>query len=226
MYIGHFAVGFALKARFPQVPALPIMLGVGIMDIFNGIFVIAGISKVTANLNAGPYLYFDLTFIDWDHSMLMAAVIACLWGLVFVRNTLTALVAVAAVASHWLTDWPMHNSDLALYPHSAVHFGWGLWGQLGIYSWLLEGLFAAALVYYAWRQYAKAGVKLIWPSVLMVALFLQLSPWLAPTKFAAMLAEPSAHIVCGVMIAMGFIVPGLILTWMFDRAGARVCGDC
>lgn len=29
MYAGHLAIGVALKARYPSVPALPIMIGVG-----------------------------------------------------------------------------------------------------------------------------------------------------------------------------------------------------
>jgi hypothetical protein len=30
--------------------------------------------------HAGPYLFFDLTFIDWDHSLLMAAFWSVVWG--------------------------------------------------------------------------------------------------------------------------------------------------
>ena len=68
MYVGHFAIGMAMKSVSPKTPTLLIMLGVGFMDIINGLFVMAGVDRVAPNLNSGPYLYFDLTFIDWDHS--------------------------------------------------------------------------------------------------------------------------------------------------------------
>lgn len=68
------------------------MLGVGLLDIINGLFIIAGIDTVTPNLLALPYLYFDLTFIDWDHSFLMALLWSTIWGLLFIKNKTVALI--------------------------------------------------------------------------------------------------------------------------------------
>ena len=82
-YVGHFAIGLAIKAWRPQVPAAPIIIGVGLLDILYGLFVVAGIDRIAANLQSGPYLFFDLTFIDWDHSLLMAAVVSLCWGAFF-----------------------------------------------------------------------------------------------------------------------------------------------
>ncbi|MDD3762753.1 MAG: hypothetical protein PHP86_05650 [Nevskiales bacterium] len=224
MYVGHLAVGFALKARYPQVPSLPIMFGVGFMDLVNGVLVILGVDRITANPDAGPYLFFDLTFIDWDHSLLMAAVLALVWALFFRRDPTVAVIAALAVFSHFLTDWPVHNGDLALAPYSQTHFGGGLWGSLGIYAWLLEGLFAAALAGYAWLASARRGVDLRWPCVVLAVLFLQLSPWLSPMRFIAALDEPAAHLIAGVMVTSGFLIPGLLLTWLFERAESRGTG--
>lgn len=63
MYFGHFAVGMAIKAKYQNVPLLPIILGAGFLDVINGILVAIGIEKVTPNLLALPYLYFDLTLL-------------------------------------------------------------------------------------------------------------------------------------------------------------------
>ena len=71
MYVGHFAIGVAIKSATPKTPTMPIMLGVALMDIVNGLFVVAGVDRVTPNLNSGLYLFFDLTFIDW--------IIRCSW---------------------------------------------------------------------------------------------------------------------------------------------------
>ena len=93
MYVGHFAIGVAIKSVSPKTPTLPIMLGVGFTDIIDGLLIIAGADRVTPNLNSGPYLFFDLTFIDWDHSLLMATVLSLLWASLFWRDKLTAWIA-------------------------------------------------------------------------------------------------------------------------------------
>ena len=55
MYVGHFAIGLALKARFPTVPALPIMLGAGFLDILDGVFIVLGWDRVAPNLLAQQF---------------------------------------------------------------------------------------------------------------------------------------------------------------------------
>src|SRR5215472_9684859 len=109
MYVGHFAIGMAMKSVSPKTPTLPIMLGVGFMDIVDGLLIMTGADRVTPNLASGPYLFFDLTFIDWDHSALMAVVLSSLWAALFWKDKTTAGVAFLAVFSHFLADWPLHN---------------------------------------------------------------------------------------------------------------------
>lgn len=67
-----------------------------------------------------------------------------------------AQMAFSAAISHFIADWPMHNNDLALYPFSVEHFGLGAWGKLGTASWVLQGIFSAALTAHASRAAAKA----------------------------------------------------------------------
>lgn len=218
MYVGHFAIGLAIRARYPKVPALPIMMGVGFLDLLDGIFILLGFNTVTPNLASGPYLFFDLTFIDWDHSLLAALFWSVIWGLLFIKHRAVAAVAALAAFSHFIADWPMHNSDLALYPYSIEHYGYGLWGKLGTLAWVLEGTFSAVLAVYAWRISARRGVSLVWPCAVLVVLFLQLSPLASPMKFVATLQEPLTHILHGALVSLGFLIPGLLLTWLLDRA--------
>jgi len=218
MYVGHFAIGIAIKSTSPKTPTLPIMLGVGFMDMVDGLLIIAGIDRVTPNLDSGPYLFFDLTFIDWDHSALMAIVLSLLWATFFWRDKKTAWVAAFAVFSHFLADWPLHNHDLALYPYSDAHLGYGLWGRLGTISWLLEGAFGLTLIAFAeWRNSTR-GVSYRWAVLVLVLLYFQMSPWLSPMKFIAQLSEPGAHLLHGALVTVGFLIPGLLLTWFIDRA--------
>ena len=218
MYVGHLAIGLAIKSKFPKVPTLPIMLGVGFLDIIDGLLIMLGLNHVTPNLQAGPYLFFDLTFIDWDHSLVMAVILSIVWALFFMKDKRVAFIAGFACFSHWLADWPMHNMDLALYPYSAEHMGYGLWGKWGTGSWIFEGLFSLALIFYAWRNFGREHISILWPTVLLVISFFQLSPWLSPMKHAATLQEPAASLVHGFLVLLGFLVPGLLITWLINRA--------
>ena len=218
MYVGHFAIGLAIKAWRPQVPAAPIIIGVGLLDILYGLFVVAGIDRIAANLQSGPYLFFDLTFIDWDHSLLMAAAVSLCWGAFFSKNKQVAMVAVLAVFSHFMADWLVHNNDLALYPHSAAHVGLGLWGMLGTASWALEGAFSALLAIWVWRANARRGVGSGWSCLLLAILFFQLSPWFSPMLLVATLGEPAVHLAHGALILVGFVLPALLFIWLIQRA--------
>jgi len=68
MYFGHYAVAAAMRATKPTLRLAPIVVGVGVLDVLHGVFVLAGLEKVTPDLPALPYLHFDLTDIDWSHS--------------------------------------------------------------------------------------------------------------------------------------------------------------
>jgi hypothetical protein len=37
-------------------------------------------------------------------------------------------------------------------------------------------------------------------------------------KFVAQLSEPAAHLAHGALVTIGFLLPGLILTWFINRA--------
>ena len=218
MYFGHFAVGMALKAKYRDVPLVPIMLGAGFLDVINGTLVALGIEKVTPNLHALPYLYFDLTFIDWDHSLLMAVLWSLLWGAFFLKDKRIAMIAALSCFLHFIADLPMHNADMALYPYAQQYLDFGLWGKLGIWSWFFEIVFAAVLLAYAYVQHAKAGENILWQVCFIGLLALQMSPWTSPMKHVAMLPEPYASIVHGILVALGFIVPTIILVWLYKRS--------
>ena len=218
MFVGHFAIGLAVKARRPEVPALPLMMAVGFLDILYGFSVVAGIDRITPDLQSGPYLFFDLTFIDWDHSLLMAVFWSLVWAAFFFRNKPLAVIFGLAVFSHFIADWTVHNDDLALYPHAQAHVGLGLWGKLGTISWILEGVFAAVLLAYAWRANAVRNVSSLWPCLLLAGSFVLLSPWLSPMLFVAALGEPAAHLVHGASEALGFLLLAWLLGWLLTRA--------
>lgn len=222
MFVGHFATGVAIKAFAPDVKALPIMGGVALIDVIDGLFILSRINHVEANLDAGPYLLFDLVFIDWDHSLLMAILWALLWTLLFLRRgRRTALVAGAAVLSHWLCDLPLHNADLALFPYSQEELGFGLWGSMVLGSWILEGAFSLVLVAIAWWKFRERRVSILVPAIILAAMFVYLSPWLTPMRRIAVLDADAATTRLGIGVLLGFLITALLFTWLLDRGERR-----
>lgn len=226
MYFGHYAVAIAAKAKQPDIPTAPLLVGTGLLDILNGIFIMGGIDKVTPNLEASPYLFFDLTFIDWDHSLFMATFWSLLFGavcwLLYKKDKKIGIISALVAFLHFVSDIPMHNADLALYPYSNTKIGLGLWGSLGTWSWIIEVIFTILLLTYAWKKHKKRGENL-WIQVAFIGLLcVQLSPRFSPMKKIATLSEPMASLLHGLAVFSGFVVPGLILMWMYRRSEQKV----
>jgi membrane-bound metal-dependent hydrolase YbcI (DUF457 family) len=183
VYAGHLAAGLALKAKEPEAPMWGILVGVGLLDLLFGPFVLAGIESVSITPGVSPG--FSLDHIDWSHSLLMSVVWSGAFGAVFLRQgRRVAAIMAAAAFSHFLLDVPMHPQDLALWPGSATHVGLGLWRVLPQGWWFVELAFiAVAGAYYlgkARRSDAFGGRPI---AVLVVVLLLHVanSPWLSAT---------------------------------------------
>src|SRR3954468_15238843 len=110
MYAAHFAAALVIKTRAPEAPTWALMAGAFLPDF---IWVALGLAGVEPS--QGP-AFFD----DWSHSLVMVALYATLFALVFGRRGLSVMAPLwLAVLSHFLLDLPIHPKDLALYPHSA-----------------------------------------------------------------------------------------------------------
>lgn len=179
MYAGHFAAGLALKARVPQAPTWGILLGVGVLDLLFGPFVLAGIERVSLTPGVSPG--FSLDYIDWSHSLTMSIVWSALFSAMFWRRgRAVVLVMALAVFSHFVLDLVMHPADLALWPGAGVRLGFGLWRALPTGWWFVELAFIALCLGYYWRRARQDGSFGGRPwAVALVVLVLHLvnAPW-------------------------------------------------
>jgi membrane-bound metal-dependent hydrolase YbcI (DUF457 family) len=184
VYAGHFAAGLAIKAKQPEAPTWALLMGVGFLDVLFGIFVMLGVERVS--LTPGQSPGFSLDYIDWSHSLAISLVWAALFSMFFWRRGRAVALAVAlAVFSHFLLDWPMHPSDLALWPNSSIHVGLGLWRSLPVGWWFVElACIAAGCAYYVLRarRLGTFGGHAYWVCAVVLILHVTNSPWLAPTK--------------------------------------------
>jgi hypothetical protein len=184
VYAGHFAAALAIKAKEPRAPTWALLLGVGLVDVLFGLFVLVGIERATMTPGQSPG--FRLDFIDWSHSLAMSLVWAAAYAAIFLRRG--AVVAVAcgvAVFSHFVLDLLMHPGDLALWPYAQAHLGFGIWTAWPKGWWWFELAFIAACsAYYLVRArrvggFGGHGVAVV---VVVVVLHALNSPWLAPTS--------------------------------------------
>ncbi len=181
MYAGHFAAGLALKAREPSAPTWGILIGVGLLDLLFGPFVLMGLERASITPAISPG--FSLDYIDWSHSLTMSLVWSALFAAAFLRlGWRVAGVMALAVFSHFLLDLPMHPPDMALWPGSNVHLGLGLWQKLPTGWWYVELVFVAAAGAYYWsraRSSTKFGRLPLAVLLVLGLLHLSNSPWLS-----------------------------------------------
>jgi membrane-bound metal-dependent hydrolase YbcI (DUF457 family) len=184
MYAGHFAAGLALKAREPRAPTWALLIGVGLLDLLFGPFVLLGIER--AHMTPGVSPGFSLDFIDWSHSLAMSLVWAVLFGAAFLkRGRAVATVLALAVFSHFLLDLVVHPPDLALWPRSPIHLGLGLWRIWPVGYWWVElGVIALGGGYY-WirsRRLGTFGGRAGLACATVVLLHVLNSPWMKPAR--------------------------------------------
>ena len=185
MYAGHFAAALALKAQVPRAPTWGLLVGVGVLDILFGPFVLAGIER--ASLTPGISPGFSLDHIDWSHSLVMSVVWSILFGTAFLRRGRTVAAAMAvAVFSHFVLDVVMHPPDLALWPGSAAHLGFGLWRALPVGWWFVElGVVAAGCGYY-WHR-SRSDRSFGGRALAAVAVILSTAPAQFPMALSAVI---------------------------------------
>lgn len=181
MYAAHFASALAFKAKEPQAPTWGLLVGVGVLDLLFGPFVLVGIER--ASLTPGVSPGFSLDHIDWSHSLLMSLVWSLLFGAAFLRRGRpVAIVMAIAVFSHFVLDVVMHPSDMALWPGSTVHLGFGLWRTMPIGWWFVELAAVAVFCGYYWhrsRADHSFGGRAVAAIAIILVLHLLNSPWLS-----------------------------------------------
>ena len=176
MMAGHFAAAAAMKAKEPRAPTWALVVGVQLCDLLFALFWALGIERATKT--PGEAAGFRLDFIDWSHSLVTTIGWAAMYGaLFFKRGRAVALWCALAVFSHFVLDVVMHPPDMALWPHSSVHLGLGLWTHRPLW-WFVELAFVVAcLGYYVARRrpvrpWAWVGLGTV------VVLHVLNSPWL------------------------------------------------
>ena len=174
MFIGHFAVGFALKRAAPRTSLGVLVAAPQTLDLLWPIFLLLGLERV--RIDPGNTAFTPLAFdsYPYSHSLVMAVV----WGALFAsayffrtRQRRAAGLIAAAVVSHWVLDWITHRPDMPIAPWSATKLGLGLWDSVAGTIVVESAMFAAAVSIYAraTRARDRTGTINLWVYVAVLA---------------------------------------------------------
>jgi len=158
MFIGHFAVGFAVKRVAPEVKLWQAFLAAGLLDVIWPVLILAGVEEVLIEPGDTPVTPLHFVSYPWSHSLAMALV----WGVGFAAlyrwrsGTRRGAVWLGLlVVSHWLLDFVSHRPDLPIAPGMGVKLGLGLWYSVPATVVVEGGMFAVGLALYLAATRAK-----------------------------------------------------------------------
>lgn len=174
MFIGHFAVGYALKKPCPKTNLGVLVAAPLLLDLLWPIFLLLGLETVRIAPGDTVVTPLDLHDYPWSHSLLMALVWSVLYAALFGRRDRRLAVWLGlGVFSHWLFDFIAHRPDMPLYPGSATVVGLGLWNHLPATLVVEFGFYAAGVWLYTSSTKARDRIgRFGWPlAVLLFALF-------------------------------------------------------
>ena len=137
MFAGHIGAGLALARAEPRVNAGLFVTAALLLDLVLWLLVLLGLEKVSIPSNFASTHQPEFEF-PYSHSLLGAlawsgvAAAACAVAFPRLRSARgrIALLIAAAVFSHWLLDWLVHQPELPLAGNDSLKTGAGLWQNL------------------------------------------------------------------------------------------------
>jgi membrane-bound metal-dependent hydrolase YbcI (DUF457 family) len=139
--INHAATALLIRRRYPNVPFVPILLSVQVMELLWVALNYLGVERTTTEPVVRSVGDIHLEFMPYSHSVsTMLAVAGLSWagGVAFRRPRLGAVLGIGVV-SHLLLDLATHNGDIALAPFAGgERYGTYLYGRLPALAFVIE----------------------------------------------------------------------------------------
>lgn len=159
MFIGHFAVGLALKRVAPRTSMGHLIAATQLADMLWPIFLLLGWEHV--RIDPGNTAVTPLAFDSYpfSHSLLMLGVWAIFFAWLAARGNRRAMIWIgAAVISHWVLDVVTHRPDMPIWPFGGPKLGFALWNSVPA-TVVIEGLMSIGAVWiYVKTTRAKDGI--------------------------------------------------------------------
>jgi hypothetical protein len=193
MFVGHYSVSFAARARGFAIPLWVLFIAVQLLDVVWAPLVLLGVEKVRIVPGITASNPLDLYYMPYTHSLVaailwsVAAAVAYRLAVPNAGRTAPIVIGIA-VFSHWVLDLIVHRPDLPIYD-DAAKVGLGLWNYpvaaFGVESLLL---FGGMWLYLA--RYRMRVVPIVLFGLIMLAIqaYIFFGPPPASDKAAALTA--------------------------------------
>ena len=225
VFVGHIGAGFGLKKVAPRLNLGVLLLAALFADLLLWALIILGVESIIVpeNFRTDHYFTFDYPYshsltatIAW--SGLAGAAVWLVLGTGMQRRLVLALIAGAAVFSHFVLDLVVHVPDLPLLSNHSAKLGLGLWRNMPAALALELGIALAALIVYlrAMRQ-SRPRTAVAVALVAIACLGTAIGPYAATEPPPPMLQAASSFVTILIVVAVGF--------WIDGRVGLTAPGD-
>lgn len=187
MFLGHYAVAFALKRAEPKLSLGTLFLAVQLADLLWGSFLLLGWERV--RIDPGYTAVTPLQFLEYpiSHSLVGMTIWALIGAAAYYswptrdtsRHWQAAALVGFAILSHFPLDVVVHAPDLPIWGQDSSKLGLGLWNNPTATLLLELGTLAAGVaVYVGFRSHRHpvrpgrlAGVVLVLVAIHLVSSF-------------------------------------------------------
>lgn len=193
MFVGHLAVAMAAKKVDRSTSLVWYLAAANLVDLIWPILLLAGVERVQIDPGNTVFTPLNFEWYPWTHSLFMAGVLGCLFGIAARRFGVSkpgSIGVAALVPSHWVLDFLTHRPDLPLQPWGGGVYGLGLWNSLAG-TFVVEGaLWVLSIVLYlsVMRVQGWKGHLALWSFVLVSTLLWASGPFSPPPPDAGSLA--------------------------------------
>ncbi|HJW09645.1 MAG TPA: metal-dependent hydrolase [Holophagaceae bacterium] len=174
MFIGHYALAFAVRPQVRKPGLGALMFAVSWADLLWPFMLLLGLEQVRIVPGITAHTPLDFVSYPWSHSaamlLLWAALLAFLLGRSWTGRERAWFGAL--VFSHWVLDWISHRPDMPLWPNGP-RLGLGLWNSVPATAVVELAMFTAGLILYLRRSRAKdwRGHLSLWSLLAVLAVF-------------------------------------------------------
>ena len=156
MFLGHFAVGLALKKAEPKLSLGALIAGAMAMDVIFAVLLLLGIEhvRISPGVTAvSPFEFFDYPLSHSLTGSLLISVIVFLFAYYIIMKNSShkmriSLVLSLAVLSHYVLDVISHTPDMPIVGNDSIKLGFSLWNNMAATLIVEFGMLAAGAVIY------------------------------------------------------------------------------
>lgn len=213
--INHAATALLINKKWTDVPIIPVLLSVQLIEFLWVAFNLLGVEATTTEPQVRALNDIHLLYIPYSHSIATTAILAFTVWVVFsklLKKPTWGLALAIAVSSHIVLDIATHVHDIALAPGiESPKFGSGLYGIPSL-------AFAVETIYGVWCWWVFRGSKALLAVIVAfnLAALSFYSPLIpGPEQFLA--GHPKAF----AAVIGGHIIVGLVAVGFFARSHRR-----